>query len=1037
MPFTKEQTLAIKTRGKNIIVSAGAGSGKTAVLSERILDYCLNGGDIRRVLVLTFTKAAASEMKERIRDKLIENKLDSQANLIDSAYITTFDAYSLSIVKKYYYLLNCSKNVGVIDGSIEETKIKEIIDELFLELYNEKNDRFFKLLTNYTSKDDTTLKKYIINIYKKIDLEIDFNEFYLNYENKYLCNDFYNMVLNDYYIFFNEEYNKLLNYIKLSYDASLNDNNKKFSDGMLSCIEQLSQKDSYDAKALALECLSLPQKRNVKDHNASYYKDLASKQEKILDKYISEYQSEDDIINNVKAIKDDILYVIELCKIIKERLDKYKYSLMSFSFMDIAKMAIKLVKENIDIKEEIKASYDEILIDEYQDTSDIQETFINYIANNNLYMVGDIKQSIYRFRNANPYIFKEKYDNYSKGNGGIKIDLNANFRSRKEVLANINQIFNVIMSENLGDADYIKSHQMNYGLTLYDSLSQDYDFNYDSIIYNYKALCKNEKCEIFNKDEIEAFIIASHIKKSIDLKINIYDKKDKKFRQCDYKDFCILIDKAKYFNTFKKIFDYLNIPLIIDGDLDLKDSIMVSLVKNILTIIYKIKNGEFDISYRHSLTAVLRSFLFSYSDNEIYEIIKLGKSNNEFKIFKELASMKDFSLKELYFNICNKLKIYDKISLIGDVTNSIVVLNEIYKKFTEFDDYNLNFNDLYEYFNNVTSLDSKLSYNPIQSSSNSVKIMTIHKSKGLEFPFCYFTMLSGLFNKEDSRQSFGFDKRYGIYMPYVDEAKGNTVIKLLVANKLKKEDLSEKVRLFYVALTRAREKLVIINEMKDDEKEDNAYTLDSFTSFNEMLIASNVLDFSDKNLVENLKLTKNYKINKTNNSFNKAIIINYQDSNDRFVLKENLKASKNIISLPDKALKKNLETGILLHSILENIDFKNNNLDRLPVDNYYKKIIRNVLNNEIFKNISNAKVFKELEFYFDDNNITYHGIIDMLALYNDHIDIIDYKLYDTSSKEYIRQLSIYQKYVRTIYDLDVNIYLLSLLKNEIKKIIVE
>ena len=194
MAWTKAQEIAIYERGTNIIVSAGAGSGKTAVLSERILDYCLKGNDIRDVLVLTFTNAAALEMKERIRKKLIDNNLSEQAILIDSADITTFDAYSLGLVKKYFYLLGLDKDLSIIDKSLLEINKSEILDEMFLDLYNTQDERFFSLLKKYTTQKDDDLKEIIITLASKIELIVD-EEFVSNYEKTYYSDSFINSLV--------------------------------------------------------------------------------------------------------------------------------------------------------------------------------------------------------------------------------------------------------------------------------------------------------------------------------------------------------------------------------------------------------------------------------------------------------------------------------------------------------------------------------------------------------------------------------------------------------------------------------------------------------------------------------------------------------------------------------------------------------------------------------------------------------------------------------------------------------------------------
>ena len=195
-------------------------------------------------------------------------------------------------------------------------------------------------------------------------------------------------------------------------------------------------------------------------------------------------------------------------------------------------MAIKVVKEKPNIKEELKYTYNEIMVDEYQDTSDLQETFLKLIENNNIYMVGDIKQSIYRFRNANPDIFKQKYEDYKNNINGYKIDLVKNFRSRKEVLNNINEIFNLIMDKEIGGADYEQTHQMVFGNNTYEENKEDQ--NYDLEIYNY------EEDKNYTKEEIEAFIIAQDIKDKIKNKYQVL--KGNQLQDASYEDFCIIMD---------------------------------------------------------------------------------------------------------------------------------------------------------------------------------------------------------------------------------------------------------------------------------------------------------------------------------------------------------------------------------------------------------------------------------------------------------------------------------------------------------------
>ncbi|HAB66033.1 MAG TPA: hypothetical protein DCE23_01565, partial [Firmicutes bacterium] len=215
--------------------------------------------------------------------------------------------------------------------------------------------------------------------------------------------------------------------------------------------------------------------------------------------------------------------------------------------------------------------------DEYQDTNDIQETFISLIENNNVYMVGDVKQSIYRFRNANPYIFKNKYDAYSNNQNGIKIDLVQNFRSRSEVLDNINTVFKLIMDDEIGGAAYEQSHQMIYGNKSYISEGKtDYNYNFEILEYN----LPDDKT--YSKAEIEIFTIAKDIKNKVSSKYQIFDKDEKVLRDISYKDFVILLDRSADFDLYKKIFEYEGIPLTVFKELNLNNSNDIYILKNII-----------------------------------------------------------------------------------------------------------------------------------------------------------------------------------------------------------------------------------------------------------------------------------------------------------------------------------------------------------------------------------------------------------------------------------------------------------------------
>lgn len=1020
MGWTPKQELAINKRGSNCIVSAGAGSGKTAVLSERILKYCLDGNDICSFLVLTFTNAAAAEMKERIRKKLIENNLIKQASRIDSAFITTFDAYSLALVKKYYFYLGIEKEISIIDQALLASQKQIILDEMLEEMYLNKDEKFFSLLKKYTKQNDDIIKTMLLSFLDSLDLIVDEETFINSYQDNYLNDSFISLLVAKY-----EEYafNEIDLFIKelanLQALASADSASIKLYDDISKIIVSYKE-TNYEDIYKWINSITLPRINpkacdDVKNKKA-YCSDLLKE---IKVKYFSKYCFIDDAKNEILSMRGDILYILELTKKLKARVDDFKYSLMSFDYVDIAKMAIKLVKENKGVREEIKNSFTEILIDEYQDTSDIQETFISYIADNNCYMVGDIKQSIYRFRNANPYIFKNKYNKYANNENGIKIDLTHNFRSCSDVVNNINLVFSNLMTLKYGDADYLKEHIMRYGQIDYEACPINDNHNME--ILNYDSL------EDFSDEEVEAFICGRKIIEL--LNENHLVLKGKDFEKLKYSDIAILIDKSKSFVTFKKVFEYLGIPLSIEADLDLNASILPKLFSNIFSCIVNKHYNIYDKNYEHCLASIGRSFLFEFDDLKIYKMIREKEKNELTALISDLSkNINVISLEEIYYKIVDSFSLYEKLSIIGDVNNSIVVLEYISTIFKTMANSGMDVIAASNYFASIFENGISLKYKMNEDSKNCVRVMTIHKSKGLEFPYCFFPMLSSKFNKADVRKNYGLSTKYGLYMPYSDEANSNTIIKTLVDEDINEADLSEKIRLFYVALTRAREKIYIISKNIDEAK---TIDINKASSFNDLLNVKNIFSEYKRDVdINQLNISADYKLAKRNINKLNMSDIKYESLNITSEAYTKAKISKELKELVGPELRRNIELGLKFHECLEVLDFNNPDVDSLEVDLFVKNKLKDILKTELFKNIKNAKAYHEHEFYFEN----YHGIIDLLCIYEDHADVIDYKLANTDSAEYVRQLSIYKSYVEANTNLKVNCYLLSILKGEIKKI---
>lgn len=1032
---TPEQELAIHTRGKNIIVSAGAGSGKTFVLKERVLEEVKNETSINNLIILTFTKNAAIEMKDRIRKILSKNNI-KDAEYVDSAYITTFDSFAGSIVRKYNYLLNISKDFSIIDSNIVEVEIRNQLDLILEKKYKEKESKFVNFINNLCYKDDKSLRKDIINIYKSLSNLLDKNGFLNNYINIYFDNKFIDNKIKEY-----EEniINELYNYIELLNSA----NNYALKDEVIeynnNIIDTISNINDLDELIDNFDNLTIKANSGGKVYSEEY-KDI-SKQitdfKKNFSKYLVYYKK--DLKEQYLLTKDNVSELIDILKELDNNINLFKQQHNSYEFSDIAFKAIKLVKNNEEVRNEIKNNTYEIMIDEYQDTNDIQEEFISYIENNNVYMVGDIKQSIYGFRNANPKLFKQKYDSYSKEDGGYKIDLTSNFRSREEVINNINDIFSNIMFDDIGGANYKETHKMKFGKKNYNELKDNIDYNLS--LYNYKY----EK-GLYTKDEIEAFIIAYDIKEKMKSKIHTVHEVDgtDKLVDISYKDFCILVDKSNNFELLKSILEYNGIPCTIDKDLSIKKDDEVFILKNLITCLIHIVNKNYDEKFKHSFVSIARSYICNISDNDIYDYIK----NNKYKdilVFNKLLNIsKDInalSNKEILYKLIDEFDIVNKTIYVGNINNRLAKLEYFINECDSLNKFGMDIYTMEEFFDSILNSDDDIKMGHEVINSDCVKIMTIHGSKGLEYNYVYMPYLYSEFRFK-LKGDILFNNDLGFILPFYSDGLDKTFMYNLNYQNNIKDIISEKIRLFYVAITRAKENFIMISEFNDKlySNDINSNDLLKCRSFKDILslLKNYLLKYTKYIDINSLNMNKDYMSIKDSNYENiienSNEIININDININNNVIDNKHFSKCLNKVMDKELRYLLDFGTKMHYCFEIYDFNNNNLDKLNIKDEYKEKITNFLKHDEVKNISKAKVYKEHEIKFDKNGLSYHGFIDLLVEYSDHFDIIDYKLSNIDSEEYILQLNGYKEYIESKYNKKVNIYLYSIIKDVFKRV---
>ncbi len=890
MNWTQEQQDAIYKKGSNILVAAAAGSGKTAVLVERIIQKILKDGvDIDKLLVVTFTNAAASEMRERVLEA-IYSKLDEEPDnenlqkqiiLLGKSNICTIHSFCLDVIKNNFFEIDLSANFRIAAEEEIELLKQEVVEDVFEKLYESEDDDFENLVNTYTEyRGDEALKEIVLNIYKFMQsspfpnewLEEKVNMFSQKEgEEDFSSSVWGKVLLNN----LKEEVLDAINGLKLvKTKLERYPELEKWALTVGSDIDGLkglydAADESWDKAYLYKENLKFktwPSDKKV-EHNA---KDEAQDSRKtIKDKImrhvgnILTYDSESAYadVYAMKRILDKLKSVIfEFDKAFKEK--KKERNIIDFN--DIEHYALKILVEKdengncipTDVAKKYQDKFEEIAIDEYQDSNQVQEYILNVVSRgNNVFMVGDVKQSIYKFRQACPELFLNKYDKYSLGeanDNGLKIQLFKNFRSRKNVLDITNIVFENIMSKSLGDIDYNENEYLNLGASFEDVenglgnaelniIDLKDDDRIDAWIGEEEETDElSQELKLLEKEEIEAGYVATRIEDLINKKYQVKDKK-LGFRDITYKDIVILLrSTSKSAPIFEKELLKRNIPVFSDSSNEYLDTIEIQTITNLLKVL---DNPIDDIS----LVAVLRSEIGKFTDNEIVEIrlckkdapfyealmeardslegelkLKVSKFIEEIKLWQ---SQSDYlSLAELIWKIYTDTGFYNYVGLMPNGSLRQANLKMLFERAKEYE--KTSFKGLFNFIRFVEKLKTgsgdMSAAKIIGENENVVRIMSIHKSKGLEFPVVFLANTSKRINLQDLNSNLLLHQEYGIgpqYINYERMIEYSTSAKDALKIIGKDEAISEEMRVLYVALTRAKEKLIITGTMKDYQKD--------------------------------------------------------------------------------------------------------------------------------------------------------------------------------------------------------------------------
>ena len=883
--WTNEQLSAITQKGNNILVAAAAGSGKTTVLVERIIRKIINDNvDIDKILVVTFTNAAASEMRERILTALykqidedpLNKRLRKQIVLLNKASICTIDAFCLDIIRNNFFEIGASSNFRIADNTELELLKQEAIEETFEELYLENDDEFNKLIELYAGyKDDENLKNIILKIHNYIQsapfpedwLEEQIEKFNMSNIEDFSQTEWGKIILKN---FRDEVLNSIQILESSKHQLDMITELSKFSLVVADDINQLKfleqNWDNWErAHEIAnnLKFKTWPTDKKV----VSNLKEETKKARDNVKKRISKAVSQTFIYNTEEAV-EDINAMYPILKKIKdvtlkfmEKFSEKKSNKNIMDFSDIEHYALKIllkkdengIYQKTEVAKKYEEKFNEIAIDEYQDSNLVQEYILTSISNEkNIFMVGDVKQSIYRFRQAKPELFLDKYQKYGlePNEYGQKIKLFKNFRSRENILDTTNLIFSDIMSADFGEIEYDESEYLNLGAT-YEEPTENVEFagKTELDIIDLKKeenedgeeIEEDNSSELLEKTEIEAKFVANRIQKLIKSKYQVYDRKTG-YRDITYKDIVILLRAtSNTANVFEKELLNLNIPVFSDQAENYLESIEIRTITSLLKII--------DNPYRDiPLVTVMRSIIGDFTDNELIEIRLTQNEGYFYDSLKEAkASPKiDGKLKEKVINFLDKLNKWRE-------EERYLPLNEFIQKIYEETDYynyvrlmpngqvrkanlkmlldrakdyeKISFKGLFNfirYLEKVKSSNSDLSSaKVIGENENVVRIMSIHKSKGLEFPVAIISRTDKKFNQKDLNESILLHQDIGFGMQYINydrKIEYTTATKEAIKIKTKEESIAEEMRILYVALTRTKEKLIITGVENDFTK---------------------------------------------------------------------------------------------------------------------------------------------------------------------------------------------------------------------------
>lgn len=865
--WTEEQQKVIDTRNCNILVSAAAGSGKTAVLVERIIQRITdknNPVDIDELLIVTFTRAAAGEMKERIR-QAIEKKLEAnpedehlqrQSTLVHHALITTIDSFCSYIVKNYFHLIDLDPSFRMGDEGEMRLLQADVADAVLEEAYTEEAPSFLAFSDGFAGgKTDKKIPEMIIKLYS-FSMSYPYpEEWLLNCRKAYEIKsieelenaDWMKLIKNE----VKQEIKEVSMLLKQALEIAKEPDGPVFYIGLLedeaSAVAKLERTENFfEWKEMLdkLEFKRLPagkkaEKELVSESRQELAKNLRSEAKDQIKALKERYFQEtaEEMLENLQRAGEPVGVLVDLTLAFMKLYREKKKEKNILDFGDLEHYALEILikhteekDERTDAARELSKKFAEIMIDEYQDSNLVQEKLLTSVSKMedgiyNIFMVGDVKQSIYRFRLARPDLFMEKFKTYPQEEGMdcLRIDLHKNFRSRAEVLEGVNYLFYQIMGEDLGGVEYDRTAALYPGRIFQPKPEEESEPATEVLLL---------EDEEENTRELEARMVALRIGELAG-KYLVLDKKTEEYRPAKYSDFTILLrTMSGWAETFKKILNSCGIPASVTTKTGYFSAQEVTTVLDYLKIL---DNPMQDIP----LAAALHGLPDGFSFQELAEIKVLGMENEKtgfyealllgeklssplrekirrfFAVYRELRRKVPYTpMHELIWDFydATDFLVYQQAFVSGEQRKANLLMLAEKARDYESTSYRGLFNFI-RYIENLKKYQVDFGEaNTLSENEDTVRIMSIHGSKGLEFPIVFVCGMGKQINMQDAKESIVLHPDLGIGSPYVDtqlRIRTRTILQKAVQREILLESLGEELRILYVALTRAKEKLIL------------------------------------------------------------------------------------------------------------------------------------------------------------------------------------------------------------------------------------